>query len=67
MSNDWVWTARTAGLPAEAAAEMDEQAMRFFTHNFVTGARNDIAERRIFHLVGDGGMAWVTGFCPRPM
>jgi hypothetical protein len=46
---------------------MDEQAMRFFTHNFVTGARNDIAERRIFHLVGDGGMAWVTGFCPRPM
>ena len=56
VSNDWVWTARTAGLPAEAAAEMDEQAMRFFRRNFVTGAMNDSAERRIFHPVSDGGM-----------
>ncbi len=44
VSNDWVWTARTAGLPAEAAAEMDEQAMRFFTRNFVTGTMSDSAE-----------------------
>ena len=33
VSNDWVWTARTARLPMEAAIEMDKQVENFFTRN----------------------------------
>jgi hypothetical protein len=56
VARDWVWTARTAGLPEEAAKELDDQVRTFFVRHFVTGTMTGAADRRIFHPVRDGGM-----------
>ncbi len=56
VSNCWVWTATTTGVPHEAAVELDNLTEQFFTRSFRVGVMNSTTERRVFHPIREGGV-----------